>query len=108
MVTLRGTPSPPAPQLKPASELLAGPGTDYVGEIARFQSPHDLVSSAHLLPDGRRRLLLHGRMEKTSGLSPTTPPSGSATSSTPRIPANSLSTPRAEPGFTLSRDGPRC
>src|SRR5262249_25445800 len=34
----------------PTSELLAGAGTEPVGEIARFQSPRDLIGGALLLP----------------------------------------------------------
>ena len=60
VVTVRREPRAPAPPPKPASDLLAGAGTEEVGEIARFQSPHDLTGAAFLLPDGRRVLYSTG------------------------------------------------
>ncbi len=60
VVTVRREPRAPAPPLKPPSDLLAGAGTEEVGEIARFQSPHDRLSAAFLLPDNRRVLYSTG------------------------------------------------
>ncbi len=45
-----------ATKSKPASDLLSGAEIEEVGEIARFQSPHDFTGVAFLLPDGRRVL----------------------------------------------------
>ena len=60
IVTVRREPRAPAPPPKPASDLLAGADTEEVGEIARFQSPHDLTGQAFFLPDGRRILYATG------------------------------------------------
>ena len=106
VVTVRGAPSPPAPQLKPASELLAGPGTDYVGEIARFQSPHDLVSSAHLLPDGRRVIYSStGGYEKDQWVEPNDPAVWLGDLLDSKNPRKFTVHAPGGTGLTLSRDG---
>ena len=60
VVTVRREAPVQAPKAQPASDLLAGPGTEQLGEIARFQSPHDLVGAAFLLPDGRHVIYTTG------------------------------------------------
>ena len=49
-----------APKPGSTSELLAGAEADDVGEIARFQSPHDVTAEALFLPDGRRLVYVTG------------------------------------------------
>ena len=63
-----------SPKPQPASDLLAGTGTEEVGEIARFESPHDFVGEAFLLPDRRRVIYASaGGYEKDTWVEPSEP-----------------------------------
>jgi WD40 repeat protein/tRNA A-37 threonylcarbamoyl transferase component Bud32 len=58
IVTVRREPAPAPTSPRPGPDLLAG--TEEVGEIARFESPHDLPGWAFFLPDGRHLVYTTG------------------------------------------------
>ncbi len=60
VVTVRREAPKAAPPFTPITDLLAGAGTEEVGEIARFQCANDHVHMAYLLPDSRHVLYSPG------------------------------------------------
>jgi hypothetical protein len=60
VVTVRREAPKAAPPFTPITDLLAGAGTEEVGEIARFQCANDHVGMAFLLPDSRHVLYSPG------------------------------------------------
>ena len=80
---------------QPRSDNLGGTSIEDFGEIARFQSPHDLPGEeVFFLPDGRHILYTTGRMSRTINGSPArTQPSGSGTSIIRSRPASSAFRP---------------
>ena len=95
-----------APKPHPASDLLAGAGTEEVGEIARFQSPHDFVGAAFLLPDGRRVIYASaGGYEKDTWVEPREPALWLGELADPKNPRKFTGAGPGGLSLALSKDG---
>jgi WD40 repeat protein/serine/threonine protein kinase len=98
----------PTPNSQPFSDLVGGTSIDEFGEIARFQSPHDLPGEQlSFLPDGRHILYTTGQdIQNDQWLAGTDPALWLGDVESPKTPRKfAIPGPPGKTSLTLSRDG---
>ena len=96
------------PNSQPPSDLVGGASSEEFGEIARFQSPHDLLGEqVFFLPDGRHIVYTTGQdIQKDQWLPGTDPALWLGDIESPKTPRKfGLPGPPGKSSLALLRDG---